>query len=95
MNYLKDTFLYKIEMLYCDRIDISEGIDVNNTSESKEWNICYYWYFSNKGFKFQTNVCNGHHDIEMMSMYLSHIAIFNIKDSDYCCIVSGLAKVWP
>ena len=82
-------------MLYCDRIDISEGIDVNNTSESKEWNICYYWYFSNKGFKFQTNVCNGHHDIEMMSMYLSHIAIFNIKDSDYCCIVSGLAKVWP
>ena len=36
MNYLKDTFLYKIEMLYCDRIDISEGIDVNNTSESKE-----------------------------------------------------------
>ena len=35
-------------MLYYDRIDVSEGIDVNKTSESKECNICYYWYFLNK-----------------------------------------------
>ena len=26
-----------IKMLYYDRIDISEAIDVNKTSESKEW----------------------------------------------------------
>ena len=70
-------------MLYYDRIDVSEGIDVNKTSESKKCNICHYWYFLNKRFKFQTNVCNGYHDIVIMSMYLSHIAIFNIKDSDY------------
>ena len=29
-------------MLYYDRIDFSEGIDVNKTSESKECNICHY-----------------------------------------------------
>ena len=29
-------------MLYCDRIDVSEGIDVNKTSVSKECNICHY-----------------------------------------------------
>ena len=29
-------------MLYYDRIDISEGIDINQTSESKEYNICHY-----------------------------------------------------
>ena len=37
-------------MIYYDRIDVSEGIDVNKTSESKECNICHYWYFLNEGF---------------------------------------------
>ena len=32
-------------MLYYDRIVVSEGIDVNITSESKECDICDYWYF--------------------------------------------------
>ena len=30
-------------MLYCDRIDVSEGIDVNKTSALKECDICHYW----------------------------------------------------
>ena len=34
-------------MLYLDRIDVSEGTDVNRTSPSKEWDICHYWYFLN------------------------------------------------
>ena len=29
-------------MLYFDRIDISEGTDVNKTSASKECDICQY-----------------------------------------------------
>ena len=37
-------------MLYYDRIDVSEEIDVNKTRESKQCNICHYWYFLNKGF---------------------------------------------
>ena len=28
-------------MLHYDRIDFSDGIDVNKTSESKECDICY------------------------------------------------------
>ena len=32
-------------MLEYDRIDISEGIDFNKTSSSKECDICHYWYF--------------------------------------------------
>ena len=34
-----------IEMLYYDRIDISEGIDVNKISASNKCDICHYWYF--------------------------------------------------
>ena len=71
-------------MIYYDRIDIPEGIDVNKTSESKEYDICHYWYFLNKGFKFQTYVSNKCHDSLMISMNLSDIAILNIESSDYC-----------
>ena len=35
-----------IKMLYYDRIDVSERIDVNKTSASKECDVCHYWYFS-------------------------------------------------
>ena len=39
-------------MLYFDQIDLSEGIDVNKTIESKECNICHYWYLSFKALSF-------------------------------------------
>ena len=29
-------------MIYYDRIDISEGIDANKTSASKECHVCHY-----------------------------------------------------
>ena len=29
-----------------------EGIDINKTSASKECDLCHYWYFLDKGFKF-------------------------------------------
>ena len=32
-------------MLYYDRIDVSEGIDINKTSASKVCDICHYLYF--------------------------------------------------
>ena len=38
-------------MLYYDRIDVSEGIDVNKTSASKECDVCHYWYFLTYSFK--------------------------------------------
>ena len=75
-------------MLYYDRIDVSEGIDINKTSESKECDICHYCYFLNKEFKFHTYVCNRCHDLLMMSMTLSDIAILKIKD--YRCFVTGV-----
>ena len=41
-----------VRMLYYDRIDASEGIDVNKASASKESDVCHYWYFFNYSFKF-------------------------------------------
>ena len=32
-------------MLYYERIDVFEGIDIDETSASKECDICHYWNF--------------------------------------------------
>ena len=79
-------------MLYYGRIDIFEEIDINKTNALRKCNICLYWYFLNKGFKFQKYVCNRCHDLLMTSMNLSNIAILKIKNADYCCIISGINK---
>ena len=79
-------------MLYFDRIYISEGINVNKTSASKECNVCHYSYFLNYSFKFQTNICNRCHDLLMMSINLSNIVILNIKGPDYPRYISLISK---
>ena len=81
-----------LQVLHFDKIDVSKGTDVNKTSASKECDVCYYWYFLNYSFKFQPNVCNRCHDLLMMSMNLSDIAILNIRGSNYRCIVSLISK---
>ena len=58
----------KLWMLYFDKSDVSEGIDVKKTSASKECNICHYWYFLNYSFKFQPNVYNRCHGL-LMNVY--------------------------
>ena len=55
-------------MLYYDRTYVTEGIDNNKTSATKECDMCNSWYFLDKRFKFQPNVCNRCHNIFMMSM---------------------------
>ena len=79
-------------MLYFDRTDISEEIDVNKPSESKECGIFHYWYFLDKWFKFQPDVCSGCHDVLMMPTNLSGIATLNIHGADYRCVISGISK---
>ena len=79
-------------MLYFDRIDVFKGIDINKTSASKECDIFHHWHFLNYSFKFQSNVCNRWHDLLIMSMNFSDIAISNIKGSDFRCIISWISK---
>ena len=79
-------------MIYYDLIDVSEGIDINKTSGSKECDVSHYWYFLNFIFKFQPNVCNKCHNLLMMFINVSDIAILNIKSSEYCCIISLISK---
>ena len=79
-------------MLYVDRIDVSEGIHVNETGESKESILCHHWYFLDKGFKSRLNVCNALHYVLIMSMNLKDIAILNNRGVDYRSIINGINK---
>ena len=78
-------------MVYFDRINASEEIDVNKISASNKCDIFHYWYFLNYSFKL-SNVCNRCHNLLMMSTKLSDISILNIEGSDYCCIISLISK---
>ena len=82
-----------IRRLYYGRIDIFEGTVFIKTSRSKECDICHYWYFVNKGFIFQSNVCNGCHDVLlMMTMNLCDIAVLNINGAGYNSVITRISK---
>ena len=65
-------------MLQYQKIDASEGIDINKTSASKECGLCHYWFFKDIGFKFQEHV--------------KDIAILNAKGNTFRCILMGISK---
>ena len=79
-------------MLGYQKIDVSEGIDVNKTSASKECEICHYWFFKDIGFKFEEDVCNKCHDLLVVAYSLKDIAILNAKGNTFRCILMGISK---
>ena len=72
-----------IKMLEYERIDISEGIDVNKTNLLKECDICHYWYFKDIGFKYEPYLCNSCHDLMQKAMSFNNIATVYVKGSSY------------
>ena len=71
-------------MLEYDRIDISEGIDINKSNDKpKECGICHYWYFLDINFSYQPYLCNGCHDLMQKAMNFNDVAIVSVKGNDF------------
>ena len=79
-------------MLWYQKINISEGIDVNKTSESKECGLCHYWFFKDIGFKFEEHVCNKYHELLTIAHSLKDTAILSVKGATFRCILMGINK---
>ena len=79
-------------MLQYEKIDVSEGIDVNKTSASKECELCHYWFFKDVGLKFQKHVCNGCHDLLTMAYSLKNIAKLSAKGATFRSVLMGISK---
>ena len=77
--FLENVEINGIDILYYDRIEIAEGIDINKKKASKECIICHYRYFLGKRFKFQP-------------MNHNNITLLNIHDFDSCCIINGISR---
>ena len=66
-------------MLEYDRIDISEGIDINKCEEtSKKCSLCKFYYFLDKNFSYGPFLCNGCYD-----MYLKAVSMQNLNGNHY------------
>ena len=78
-------------MLYYDRIDISERTNPTKSNRNKERIVCYYFFY-NHGFKFQDSVCTGCHDLTILCLNISDIAIITVKNVNFCYIIYNINK---
>ena len=65
-------------MLIYDRIDTSEGIDVDKTNESKEYKLCHYCFFVFFKSSDGPYLCDGCYDIMQKSKDFKNIAIVHV-----------------
>ena len=70
-------------MLEYGGIDMSEGISVNKTDESRKRVIWNCYYFLKVYFRIQPKVCDGCHDLMQNAMSFNDFAIVSIKGNDY------------
>ena len=56
-------------MIEYDRIDISEGIDINKSNDNQK----------NVVFSYQPYPCNGCHDLMQKAMNFNDVAIVSVK----------------
>ena len=78
-------------MLYYNRIGISEEVIHTTSNRSKECMISHYCFF-NHGFTFQDSVCNGSHDLIILYLNISYIAIITVKNVDYNFLICNISK---
>ena len=71
-------------MLEYEKIDVSEGIDVNKLrNKSRKCELCHFWYFLDKSFHYQKYYCNSCHDMSMKAVSINNFAVIYSKGNAY------------
>ena len=71
-------------MLEYDRIDISEGIDINKCEEkSPRCSLCKFYYFLDKNFSYGPFLCNGCDDMSLKAVSMKNLTIINHNGNHY------------
>ena len=63
----------------CDGINVSGGTDVNKTSESKECDICHYWYVLDKGFQDKIQIVKRLCGLAVNISIRQHMELFQMR----------------
>ena len=80
-------------MLEYDRIDISEGIDINKCEEtSRKYSLCKFYYFLDKNFKYGPCLCDVSYDMSMKAVSMQNLTIINHNGNYYRVIFAFITK---
>ena len=80
-------------MLEYDRINISEGIDINKCEEtSRKCSLCKFYYFLDKNFKYGPYLCDGCYDMSMKAVSMKNLPIINHNGNYYRVIFTFITK---
>ena len=78
-------------MLEYDRINISEGIDINKCEEtSRECSLCTFYYFLD--IKYGPYLCDGCYDMLMKTVSIQNLTINNHNENYYRVIFAFMSK---
>ena len=66
-------------MLAYERINISDGLDVNESDKSKKCMLCHHRYFLDRNFSYWPYLCDGYYNMTQKCNELKNIAIIPIK----------------
>ena len=76
-----------------DRINISEGLDINKCEEtSRERSLCKFYYFLDENFKYGPYLCDGCYDMFMKTVSTQNLTIINHNGSYYRVIFAFMSK---
>ena len=71
-------------MLEYDRIDISEGADVNkNKYIYIKCSLCKFYYFLDKNFNYGPYLCDGCYDMSLKATSMKNLTIINYNGNHY------------
>ena len=80
-------------MLEYDRIDVSEGIDINKCEEtSRKCSLCKFYYFLDKSFKCGPYLCDGCYDMSVKAVSMQNLTIINHNGNYYRVIFAFVSK---
>ena len=83
-TFTKSFIVRIIKMLEYDKIDISEGIDINKCEEtSKKCSLCNFYYFLDKNFSYGLFLCNGCYDMSLKAVSMQNLTIINHNGNHY------------
>ena len=75
-------------MLEYDRINISEGIDINKCEKtSRKCSLCNFYYFLDKNFKYGPHLCDGCYDMSMKAVSMQNLAIIINHNGNYFHVI--------
>ena len=80
-------------MLEYDKINISEGIDINKCEEtSRKCSLCKFYYFLDKNFKYGPYLWDSCYNMSTKVVSTQNLTIVNHNGNYYRVILSLLVK---